>query len=100
MLSIQYEGLEQHRRMHRSFRENTLPALEQELEQANYAPDAVEHFLGVCSGWLIGHTLTEDQAITKGHESLWTGLLSGEEVTAMKKSSFRRCLVCSAWNPP
>jgi len=85
MASIGYEGLKRHQRIHRSFQENTLPALEQELERTNYAPDAVEHFLGVCTGWLIGHTLTEDQAITKGHESLWTGLLSGEEVTAMKK---------------
>ena len=44
--------------------ENTLPTLELELEQTDYAPDAVDHFLGVCAGWLIGHTLTEDLAIT------------------------------------
>ena len=85
MLSIQYEGLEQHRRMHRSFRENTLPALEQELERSGYAPDAVEHFLGVCAGWLIGHTLTEDQAITGKQTRKWENLLPGEELTAMKK---------------
>ena len=60
MLSIGYEGLEQHRLIHKGFRENTLPALEQELERTGYAPDAVNHFLGVCAGWLIGHTLTED----------------------------------------
>ena len=85
MASIGYEGLEEHRRIHRGFREHTLPALEQELEQANYAPDAVEHFLGVCSGWLIGHTLTEDQAITGRHERKWENLLPGEEQEAMKK---------------
>ena len=83
MASIGYEGLEEHRRIHRGFREHTLPALEQELEQANYAPDAVEHFLGVCSGWLIGHTLTEDQAITGRHERKWENLLPGEEQEAM-----------------
>ena len=54
MLSIGYEGLEQHRLIHKGFRENTLPALEQELERTGYAPDAVNHFLGVCAGWLIG----------------------------------------------
>lgn len=64
MDSIHYEGLEQHRRLHQGFRDNTLPALETELVQSDYSPDAVEHFLGVCAGWLIGHTLSEDVAIT------------------------------------
>ncbi len=85
MSCVNYEGLEQHRQIHKSFRENTLPALEQELERTNYAPNAVEHFLGVCTGWLIGHTLTEDQAITKENASKWTGLLPGEELAALKK---------------
>ncbi|MDE7221557.1 MAG: response regulator [Oscillospiraceae bacterium] len=85
MLSAGYEGLEQHRRIHKGFRENTLPALEQELEQTNYSPDAVNHFLGVCAGWLIGHTLTEDQAITGKYERKWENLLPGEELTAMKR---------------
>ena len=85
MLSIDYEGLAEHRRIHRGFRENTLPALEQELEQTNYAPDAVDHFLGVCTGWLIGHTLTEDQAITGKRERKWENLLPGEELKALEK---------------
>lgn len=85
MASIGYEGLAQHRQIHRGFRENTLPALEQELEETGYAPDAVDHFLGVCTGWLIGHTLTEDQAITGKDSRKWEGLLSGEEQEAMKK---------------
>ena len=85
MASIGYGGLEQHRKIHRGFRENTLPALEQELEQTNYAPDAVDHFLGVCTGWLIGHTLTEDQAITGKHGSKWENLLPGEDLETMKK---------------
>lgn len=85
MASINYEGLEEHQRIHRNFRENTLPALEQELEQTDYAPDAVEHFLGVCAGWLIGHTLSEDQAITGKRMRTWENLLPGEELTAMKK---------------
>lgn len=85
MLPIGYEGREQHMQIHKSFRENTLPALEQELEKTDYAPDAVDHFLGVCTGWLIGHTLTEDQAITGKKERKWENLLPGEELTAMKK---------------
>ena len=46
MDSIHYPGLEQHRQVHKSFREYTLPALEEELERTEYAPDSVEHFLG------------------------------------------------------
>lgn len=85
MESIGYEALEQHRRIHRDFRNNLLPALEQELERTNYAPDSVDHFLGVCTGWLVGHTLTEDQAITAGQVSTWENLLPEEELEAVKK---------------
>lgn len=85
MTSIGYEGLETHRRIHRGFRENTLPALEQELEESHYATDTVEHFLAVCAGWLIGHTLTEDQAITGKQITKWENLLPGEETAEMKK---------------
>ncbi|MCI8376482.1 MAG: response regulator [Lachnospiraceae bacterium] len=85
MTSIHYEGLEQHRRIHKGFRENTLPALEQELEQSGYSQSTVDHFLGVCAGWLIGHTLTEDQAITGKKIRKWENLLPGEELAAMKK---------------
>lgn len=85
MESIGYEGLEQHKQLHKSFREYTLPTLEEELERTGYAQDAVEHFLGVCSGWLIGHTLTEDLAITGKSESKWENLLPGEEIVAVRK---------------
>ena len=85
MTSIYFEGLEQHRNIHTVFRENTLPALEKELEQTKYSPEAVEHFLGVCAGWLIGHTLTEDLAITGRHGGKWEKRLPGDELEAMKK---------------
>ena len=65
MASINYEGLSTHRLLHRGFRKNTLPALEAELEQSKYSACSVNHFLGVCAGWLIGHTLTEDRAIDR-----------------------------------
>lgn len=85
MESINYEGLEQHKLIHKGFRENTLPTLEKELEQSEYAQDAVDHFLGVCAGWLIGHTLTEDLAITGKTKRKWENLLPGEEIEAVKK---------------
>ena len=61
MASIDYEGIEVHRRIHSNFRDTTLPALAKEMEQTDYSQDAVNHFLGVCAGWLLGHTVIEDQ---------------------------------------
>ena len=45
----------------------------------------MDHFLAVCSGWLIGHTLTEDHAIIGGKIGQWEDLLPEEELEAMKK---------------
>ncbi len=86
MESINYKGLSQHRLLHENFRENTLPALENELERTGYSKNSLEHFLGVCAGWLIGHTLTEDLAIS-GKENIgrWQNLFSGEEQDDLKK---------------
>lgn len=84
MASIGYAGLETHRRIHVSFREKTLPTLESELIRTNYSVDSVNHFIGVCAGWLIGHTMLEDHAITGKTVSKWTGLLPDEEQAAMK----------------
>ncbi len=85
MATIGYEGRERHTHIHKDFREQTLPTLEQELEESGYSPEAMDHFLGVCAGWLIGHTLTEDLAITGRQDSKWEGLLPSEELAAMKK---------------
>ena len=86
MKSINYPEFETHKYIHTEFRENTLPALEEELKVTNYSADAIDHFLGVCTGWLIGHTLTEDFAITGETTSKWTNRLLGEDHTAIKKT--------------
>lgn len=81
-----YDMLEQHRKIHEGFRENMLPTLEAELEQSNYSEEAVSHFLGVCSGWLIGHTLTEDMAITgKREDYRWGNLFTDKKQDDVKK---------------
>lgn len=85
MASINYPEFETHRRLHDNFRKKTLPALERELVQTGYSELAVNHFLGVCAGWLIGHTLTEDQAITGDATSKWSKILPEEEQSAMKE---------------
>lgn len=86
MASIRYDGLEQHTQIHKKFREDTLPALEEELERTGYSDKAVGHFLGVCTGWLVGHTLTEDLAITGKRKIRWGKLLPEEELEVMKKA--------------
>lgn len=85
MDSIHYEGAQRHKKIHESFRTNTLPALERELEKSGYTDDAVDHFLGVCAGWLIGHTMVEDRAITGECISRWVNLLPEQELEALKK---------------
>ncbi len=86
MASIGYMGFETHRRLHDNFRKKTLPALEKELEQTSYSEDAINHFLGVCAGWLIGHTLTEDRAINGKVISKWGELLPEDEQAVMKQT--------------
>lgn len=84
MASIDYAGFQLHKRIHENFRKITLPSLEKELELSDYSENSVEHFLGVCAGWLIGHTLTEDQAIVSGEVmKQWENLLPEEEQTVM-----------------
>lgn len=89
MSSINYSGYELHRRIHNDFRQKTLPALEKELELTDYSDDAVKHFLAVCAGWLLGHTLTEDAAIAGKGISKFAGILPEEEHMAMKQVIIR-----------
>lgn len=85
MASVNYERLGVHMHIHSEFRERTLPALENELERTDYCTDSVEHFLGVCAGWLVGHTLMEDRAITGKSRSRWMELLPGKEQEPVKR---------------
>lgn len=85
MSSINYSGFEMHRRLHNDFRQKTLPALEKELELTDYSEDAVKHFLAVCAGWLLGHTLTEDSAITGKGRSKFVDLVPEETHIAMRQ---------------
>ncbi len=86
MASIHYPGFETHRKLHDTFRQKTLPELEKELTQTGYSQDAVNHFLGVCAGWLIGHTLTEDHAIVGKATSKWGNLLPEDYQKAISKT--------------
>lgn len=86
MRSIAYEDFEIHKRLHDNFQNNTLPALERELEDTNYSDESVRHFLGVCIGWVITHTQVEDQAIVGKTVNKWVNLPHEEEVGALKQT--------------
>ncbi len=81
---IGYKNLKIHKRVHKDFRDRTLPVLEGELKRSNYSSEAVDHFLAVCAGWLIGHTMTEDRAIAGKDVSRWEELLPAQELESMK----------------
>ncbi len=89
MASIGYEGYERHRHLHDTFRKKTLPEIEKELNESYYSEEAVKHFLGVCAGWLLGHTLTEDRAIVGDAISIWEDMLTDEKQEALKKLIIR-----------
>lgn len=84
MASIHYPGLDTHRQIHKDFRERMLPALESELELTKFSRTSIQHFLNVCAGWLIGHTLIEDHMIVNGEPiKHWEKLLPEEEQAVM-----------------
>lgn len=71
MQSIGYKDYEIHKRLHDDMRYKTLPALEKELTESDYSQEAIQHFLGICLGWLTAHILIEDRAITGKIANRW-----------------------------
>lgn len=65
MRSIDHAEYEEHKLLHDTLRDDTLPKLEEKLEASDYSDQAVEDFLGVCMGWLTGHIMIEDRKIVR-----------------------------------
>lgn len=84
MQSINYSDYEIHKRLHDDFRYKTVPALAEEMEDSSYSPDSIRHFLGVCVGWVISHTLTEDQAIVGKTGTKWGDIPHEKEKDALE----------------
>ena len=75
MRSIGYSGYEMHKCLHDDMRYKTLPALERDLKESGYSQESIQHFLGICLGWLTAHIMVEDRAITgKNIDALETAL--------------------------
>jgi hemerythrin-like metal-binding domain len=71
MQSIHYQGYEVHKHLHDDMRYKTLPALEKDLSESQYSQEAIQHFLGICLGWLTAHIMVEDRAITGKVPNKW-----------------------------
>lgn len=86
MRSINYSEYEIHKRLHENFRNSTLPALEREMEETQYSVESIRHFLGVCIGWVVAHTQTEDLAITGKRKSRWGDIPHEKEKEALEQA--------------
>lgn len=84
MQSIGYKGYEIHKRLHDDMRYKTLPALEKDLTESNYSQESIQHFLGICLGWLATHILIEDRAITGKISNRWKTDHVGADMDALK----------------
>ena len=86
MQSINYPGYAVHKDLHDNLRDETLPALEAELEEHNYSRESVRHFVGICVGWLNTHIMREDYAITGKSSSKWTHPVPVDETDSLSKT--------------
>lgn len=66
MRKIGYTGYLAHKKIHDRMRYETLPELERLLYDSDFSTEAVQRFIGVCTGWLTGHIIIEDRAIIGG----------------------------------
>lgn len=86
MKSINYSGYDMHKRLHDNMKNKTIPALEEELEEQKYSEISVQHFLGICIGWLTGHIMIEDCAITGRNFNKWVYNSDDEDIYALEKA--------------
>ncbi|MCI8615927.1 MAG: hemerythrin family protein [Lachnospiraceae bacterium] len=87
MRSINYPGYAMHKKLHDNLRDKTLPTLEQNLKDTDYSTESIERFLGICIGWLTGHIMIEDKAITGKTVSKWD-ITQAESVNKALKDAF------------
>lgn len=83
-LKIGYGGYKNHKRIHDSMRNITIPALERQMTESDYSEKSVEHFAGVCAAWLTAHVMLEDQAIVGRIRSQWETDLDSDALTILQ----------------
>lgn len=86
MRQINYADYELHKKLHDNMQYRTIPALEQELESHNYSAESIQHFLGMCVGWLNCHIMIEDRAIGGKTPHKWMHQPEENRLDSLKKS--------------
>lgn len=86
MRKIGYPDYEIHKSLHDNMQNHTLPALEEEMESQNYSAESIQHFLGICVGWLNAHIMIEDYAITGKASHKWVHKASEDELVSLEKA--------------
>lgn len=86
MKSVNYSGYAMHKRLHDNMRDKVLLALEKELEDSNYSEESIQHFLGICLGWLTGHIMIEDRAITGRTANKWKEEQTGDGISVLENT--------------
>lgn len=89
MQSINYERYPLHKSLHDDLRDKTLPALEVELEAENYSVESVQHFLGICIGWLTTHIMVEDYAISGRTPEKWVHQPAADELDSLERAALQ-----------
>ncbi|MDO4204369.1 MAG: hemerythrin domain-containing protein [Selenomonadaceae bacterium] len=86
--SVNYSGYYMHKSLHDNLRGTTLPALKKQLEDQDYSPDSIEDFVSILVGWLTGHVMVEDQAITGKVSSRWTCETNDDVIDNLDKEMY------------
>ncbi len=86
--TVGYHGYKMHKSLHDNLRDVSLPALKQQLEEQNYAHDAIEDFVSILVGWLTGHVMVEDQAITGKIASRWSCETNDDAIDNLDKEMY------------
>lgn len=84
MREIGYADYLAHKRLHDRMRRETLPALERELYASDFSTEAVQHFIGVCTGWLTGHIMIADRAITGKTDPALAPICTDDELSVIR----------------
>lgn len=84
MREIGYAGYLPHKRIHDRMKRETLPALERALYASDFSTETVQRFIGVCTGWLTGHIIIEDRAITGKTAVQQVSLQTDDELTVIR----------------
>lgn len=84
MREIGYSGYLAHKRHHDKLKYETLPELERLLYESDFSTEMVQRFIGVCTGWLTGHIIMEDRAITRGRPPELTPLQPDDEACVIQ----------------